>query len=186
MRDFNFFAPYEQEPKKQTSGSNVLLIVAAGVLALCLAIVIFNSMSLMSLQKSIKDLDDNMNNEEFKAKVANVETKQAELVSLKADKEFFEEMNIVMDKQDRVNEAAIRLIAEQVPDNLHLTDLSIIEDKIDIKGKTYNKVAVAQFQHNLRETQEFKNLFVSEMVKEEAYYNFSIMLEAKGDETDEN
>ena len=186
MRDFNFFAPYEQEPKKQTSGSNVLLIVAAGVLALCLAIVIFNSMSLMSLQKSIKDLDDNMNNEEFKAKVANVETKQAELVSLKADKEFFEEMNIVMDKQDRVNEAAIRLIAEQVPDNLHLTDLSIIEDKIDIKGKTYNKVAVAQFQHNLRETQEFKNLFVSEMLKEEAYYNFSIMLEAKGDETDEN
>lgn len=186
MRDFNFFEPYEQEPKKQTSGSNVLLIVAAGVLALCLAIVIFNSMSLMSLQKSIKGLDANMNNEEFKSKVANVQAKQVELTSLKADKAFFEEMNIVMDKQDKVNESAIRLIAEQVPDNLHLTDLSIVDNKIDIKGKTYNKVAVAQFQHNLRETEEFKNLFVSEMVKEEAYYNFSIMLEAKGDETDEN
>ena len=58
--------------------------------------------------------------------------------------------------------------------------------RVDIKGKSYNKVAVAQFQHNLRQTEEFDNLFVSEMVKEEAYYNFSIMLEAKGDETDEN
>ena len=128
----------------------------------------------------------NSNEPDFKAKVANVQAKQAELTSLKADQVFFEEMDIVMDKQNKVNEAAVRLIAEQVPDNLHLTDLSIVEDKIDIKGKSYNKVAVAQFQHNLRQTEEFDNLFVSEMVKEEAYYNFSIMLEANGDETDEN
>ena len=186
MRDFNFFAPYEQEPKKKASGSNVLMIVAAGLLALCLALVIFNTMTLMSLEKSITNLDSKMNESDFKAKVANVQVKQAELTSLKADQVFFEEMDIVMDKQNKVNEAAVRLIAEQVPDNLHLTDLSIVEDKIDIKGKSYNKVAVAQFQHNLRQTEEFDNLFVSEMVKEEAYYNFSIMLEAKGDETDEN
>ena len=186
MRDFNFFAPYEQEPKKQTSGSNVLLIAAAALLALCLAIVIFNSMSLMSLQKSIKDLDAKMNDEAFKAKVSNVQTKQAELASLNADQMFFQEMDVVMDKQNKVNEAGVRLIAEQVPDNLHLTDLSIVEDKIDIKGKAYNKVAVAQFQRNLRETGEFDNLFVSEMVKEEAYYNFSLTLDAKGADTDEN
>ena len=49
MRDFNFFEPYEQEPKKKASGSNVLMIVTAGLLALCLALVIFNTMTLMSL-----------------------------------------------------------------------------------------------------------------------------------------
>lgn len=186
MRDFNFFAPYEQEPKKKTSGSNVLMIVAAGLLAICLALVIFNLMTLNSLNKSIADVESKMNDETFKAKVANVEAKQAELTSLKADKTFFDALDVVLDRQNEVNEAVVRLISEQVPDNLHLTDLSIVEEKIDIKGKAYNKVAVAQFQHNLRQTEEFKNLFVSEMIKEDAYYNFSITLEAKGDETDEN
>ena len=90
MRDFNFFAPYEQEPKKKASGSNVLMIVAAGLLALCLALVIFNTMTLMSLEKSINNLDSKMNEADFKAKVANVEAKQAELTSLKADQVFFE------------------------------------------------------------------------------------------------
>ena len=73
-----------------------------------------------------------------------------------------------------------------MPENLYFTDLLIDHDKIDIKGKAYNNVAVAQFQYNLRQTEEFNNLFVSEMIKEDAYYNFSILLEAKGAETDEN
>ena len=60
MRDFNFFAPYEQEPKKKTSGSNVLMIVAAGLLALCLALVIFNTMFYIRTGVGGKDCPDGL------------------------------------------------------------------------------------------------------------------------------
>ncbi len=188
MRDFNFFEPYKQEPKKKTSMGNLIIIFTAGVVALCCAMAAFNIMSIMQLEKSISTLDTNIADPRFKERFANVQVKQDELNSLKKDRAFFEALGIFTSKRNKVNEAAVKLIANQVPDNLFLTELNIEDEIIDIKGKTYNKVAVAQLQHNLRQTKEFDDLFVSEMVEEDeaAFYNFSIELGVKEDKTDEN
>ncbi|EHL15497.1 hypothetical protein HMPREF9629_00236 [Peptoanaerobacter stomatis] len=188
MRDFNFFMPYQQQiSEKKTSSSNIIPIaVGAGVAVICLALAGFNYMNIMSMNRSISELDSKMNNEEFVSDVGRVQGKIDELNSLKKDEIIFGSLKIFVDIQSKVNESVVRLIASQVPDNLYLMDLSIVQDSIDIKGRANSEVAIAQFQHNLRLTDEFKNIFVSDMNKEESYYNFNIKFDAKGAIEDED
>ena len=181
MRDFNFFMPYQQQiAQKNTSSNNVLPIVAGlGTLAICATLAGLNYMDIVSVNKSISELDYKMSSKQFAADVNRVQTKMDELNSLKKDEMIFNSLKVFVDVQSKVNESVVRLIASQVPDNLYLTELSIVQRSIDIKGNANSKIAVAQFQHNLRLTDEFGNIFVSDMNKEDSYYNFNIKFDAK-------
>lgn len=188
MRDFNFFMPYQQQiSDKKTSSANIIPIATGiGAAVICLAIAGFNYMNIMSMNKSISELDYKMSSEEFVSDINRVQAKIDELNSLKKDELIFASLKTFMDIQSKVNESVVRLIASQVPDNLYLMDLSIVQGSIDIKGRANSEIAIAQFQHNLRLTDEFKNVFVSDMNKEESYYNFNIKFDAKGVIEDED
>lgn len=179
MRDFNFFEPYLKEPEKSDRSHLVPVAVLAFVLSVAMLLTAMNLMEVRALNKEIDSVDRIINDDTYKAKVEKVRERQLELDEIKKEKEFLVQIDTYMNQNDYVNEAFVRFLASELPENLFLSSLSISGSDIRLEGSSFSKMGVAQLEYNLRDTGDFENIFVPEISKVEDFYRFSMNLRAK-------
>ena len=186
MRDFNFFESYISQPDKKHNDNYYITAAAACVMALMLAFFGINSIRIMVMERETQELLAITQSPQYADKYKAILEKERELETLKDEQVFFAEMEKYMKQNDYVNETFIRFLGSEVPENVNFTDLSIENRNILLEGTALSKLGIAQLEYNLRQTEDFSNIFIPEIEKEKAFYNFIMVLQTKDVTADEN
>ena len=185
MHDFNFFEPYLTKSRLQDSASSfkldlliIFLVIALTAwpaynlvrefqlkretAALKIEVVTNEKYSLLDESKSLDQYDKKLQ-EQLKS-VSAVDTNLKGSVWL--------------------NEPFLFSLLSTVPKDAQVQDFEVYADKkVEISGVASNKPAIAEFEHNLRQTDRFDSLYVESISNENGTYNFKMAFQLKGVDT---
>lgn len=182
MRDFNFFAPYLKKNKKQFDVGAFLKTALAIVLAAILVLTAFLYMRLNQQKKRLNQLQTEIENAGYQAQYQEAQKAFSEVEELKLEKEFFVRLQGAMMEVHRVNEHFMQFLGKEVIKDLYLNDIAIQNRQITLNGTALSKHAIAQFERDLRKTDTFDDVKITEIHKKgdsENYYMFNMVVKSK-------
>lgn len=97
-------------------------------------------------------------------------------------KEEVENIRIIDDKinsADLINENLIIDISSKLPKDLFLKSISINNNTIHLLGISKDKWAIAEFSKGLETLDNLKNIYISNISKDEEHYNFNVDINLK-------
>lgn len=182
MRDFNFFAPYLKKNKKQFDAGTFLKTALAIVLAAILVLTAFLFVRLNQQKQRLNQLQTEIENPDYQAQYQEAQKAFTEVEELGLEKEFFVRLQGAMMEVHRVNEHFMQFLGKEVIKDLYLNDISIQNREITLNGTALSKHAIAQFERDLRKTDTFEDVKITEIHKKgdsENYYMFNMIIKSK-------
>ena len=180
MRDFNFFEPFQQKEKKsQVKGlpfwaiALILLIIAASWPA-------YNFFRIYTLRSEAQTLEERLVNDPNYHKLAEVEQKEADLLSYQDMLASLELADETIRESELIDERLFFVISGTLPRDLALNSMSINGRNIQVQGFAGSKPAIAEMEFNLRNTGEFENIFVPSISENNGLFNFGMTFQIRG------
>lgn len=179
MRDFNFFEPYVGK-KKVSSGKqwlNYRIIAVISIVALLLPGISF--IYLKFIEKDIEKIKEVVHSSESVQQRKAVESKLEEINKMKESLSALEALKKPIAQKDVINDLLIYTIRDAIPRGVFFQRMLIDTQKVEIQGTAENKIAIAEFQHNLETVMDFQDIFVPSIAGIEGNYNFTITFTIK-------
>ena len=166
MKNINFFQPYIE--KSKFSGKNSTVLVGAGVflLVLVLGFYGFNFYKIYALNKQIATMENEMRQPAFAKKVAKYEEVKRKTEALTGYGKMVEGLNNYVDSQALISSGFFSQINRAMPQNVFLQAASITPLTLDLQGVAVNRIAVAEYIHNLKGLDLFSEVYVSNINQE--------------------
>lgn len=187
MRDLNFFSKYHVAPAK-TSPVRLALISATVVALLAvLGAIGFLYVENDRLQTAIADNEYRLQSPELTEGLNAVSDTEKDIASVKNDQVIFSSLEGDFKRIHRVNKAFMDFLNRRVTRNLVFENVEIQHDKVVITGFSTERLSIAKFEEELRKTDKFNHILVSEIkLKEEEdlktdekVYEFNMEIETK-------
>lgn len=179
MKDMNFFSTYNNKNKKIRGpvfffyGALVLVIIGF------IAYGIFNFMTIMRLNKDLSALEVELKTIKGNPKLSVILNKGNDLKAMKDDLSKLRLIDKHMKDRDFISEFILEDVRLAIPPEIFLESMEMSKGSIEIEGRSKNKEAIAQFEHNLRKIEEFKKVFVTHVIGDEGYYGFNLNIDMK-------
>lgn len=190
-KDYNFFAPYIKSEKTGKNKTLYKIVISAVLLFLFTTTFIWNFIQINNTKKDIEKMNKIINAPESKAILA-----EGKELSNKYNilKKYYDGVSIIrgnIDKKSIIGSNLIREISSAIPQSVSFKSITINEDKIQIQGLGESRVNIAEFQHNLKELEEIKDvqvMTINENSNSEANlgYNFTLKCTLKDVGENEN
>ncbi|MDO5062922.1 MAG: PilN domain-containing protein [Peptostreptococcaceae bacterium] len=174
---YNFFEPFlrEVKPEKKNNTNLIiftLMILAVGFIGASFGYTIFQK---KNLEKEIAEVDMFFEDEVIKAKIVEIDAKLAEIQDIKLKQQYLQYLEKDMKSIDVVNDQLLDFIKNEIVQDLSVDSLSIDQQgKVSLQGVSLTKMGIAQFEHDLRNSGKFHEVFVPNIKKDEAYFSFNI------------
>ncbi|MBB6216607.1 type IV pilus assembly protein PilN [Anaerosolibacter carboniphilus] len=174
MRDYNFFEPYITKKRSigLTKASVTKLIIGIAFVLVILPLV--NLYLIHRLENEAAHVNqlaystpDYQQRKEIEAKENTTKQKQIYLEKLK-------DLDRNMTNMDIINDLLLYAMNDAVPEGLFFQSISLDMEKVQIQGIAESRVAIAEFQHNLKKTPNFQEVFVSTISFDSGVYSFDI------------
>ncbi len=186
IRDLNFFSDYHVAPAK-TSPARLGIIAGSLVLALALlGTAGFLLADNYTLQTNIGETEYLLEAEELTKELAAVDEAEKNIATVKNDQIIFSSLEGDFRRIHRVNKAFMDFINKHVTRNLVFEEIEILNDKVVIKGYSTERLSIAKFEEELRKTDKFNHILVSQIEKrdeetetDEDVYEFNMEIETK-------
>ena len=177
MKDLNFFKPYlgkNQEKKDE----KIYFYIAYGILTLAIVgTLTFNIVKIILLNKDIKDYNDKLNSSEIQEQLKEAQEISDNIDVLNKYESSLSDVSKAVAKNDIVTDNLLNDICGAIPKDVSFKDFKIEGYTISIKGVTHTRTAIGEFEHNLRELPEIKNVQVDKIAKSNTVgedYSFEI------------
>lgn len=174
MRDFNFFDPYLKTQAKPNTNRIILVVLAA----LLLSLMVYYQFMLLNKAKDIKanidEIQTYVQSSDTTTKLAIVDQKQKELERLQG---IFANVGIAtmqIELTDYLDDMLIEQINAQLPENAFLSELTISNNVITIRGYSIEYPVIAQFAYNLRESGGLSNILIPSINENNGNFEFTI------------
>lgn len=192
MKDLNFFSKYHVAPAK-TSPVRLALISGAIVAAVAiLGTVGYFYWDNSRLEKEIADSEYLLQSPELTAELNAVTETENKIATVKNDQIIFESLEGDFSRIHKVNKAFMEFVNNRVTRNLVFEDIKIQDDKVVIMGYSIERLSIAKFEEELRKTEKFNHILVSEISLrdeetegDEKVYQFNMEIETKDVDFDE-
>ncbi len=183
MRDFNFFEPYLEKDFKVSKNLFLYLVLLLGLVSLSIY-GIYNQIKINNLMAENIEKKFIAENPSVVSKVMEVKEKEDALNQFSEEVDNIKKINEYIEKSNIVNTSFIKLITSKMPEELYMTSMNISSTNIGINGVSQDRLSIAQFKKGLESIEEIKEIFVSNINRnEEGYsYDMSILLEVIFDE----
>lgn len=182
MRDLNFFKNYI-EKKEFKIDRKIIYFTAITFLFLSLIVyTIYNEIIIRQDTKIVASLRATAEDPKTLKKVEEIKSKEEEVNQFRDSVEKIKLLNQTIQDRDVVNEVLLDKINDSIPEEIFLTSLSFQDNDIYIVGISKDKWSVAEFQKRLESLENYEEIFVSNITKQEDYYNFSLNITLRGEE----
>ncbi|EOD01519.1 hypothetical protein L21TH_0402 [Caldisalinibacter kiritimatiensis] len=177
MRDINFFSPYIESKKLTTNKLTFTGAIVGGLLFIMIGLYTWNNIKIKNLNKEIAEMERFIHNESTISELKEINNLKHKLSIMKDYHKRLVEVNKKYDSQELIGTELINAIALSLPKNASIEILNISTENVQIQGFSGNRVSIAEFQHNLKETNLFKTVHVSDINQqsEEDIYNVFII-----------
>lgn len=189
MRDFNFFTPYVSTKKDKEKGRLFTVLVAL-VAFLIVGSLVWNSANMFLLNKRIDELKGKINDPDFQSQLKKSEElakKSYELKNLNGD---LNDIYKYIESRTLVGTDLMVQINSTLPEGISLKTLTVDGESIQIQAMSKTRQAVGEFQHNLKNINRVKEVYVSninsDLASTEGQFNFSIKCLLKDVDSNEN
>ncbi|WP_313756431.1 PilN domain-containing protein [Tissierella sp.] len=180
MRDLNFFEIYIE--KKEIKGDKKILYFTVLISSIILLLIytIYSEIVIRRETKTIKSLKIIAEDSKILKKVGEIREKELEVNQFRESVEKLKLLNMAIEERDIVDKVLLDKINDNIPEEIFLTSLSIQGEDIYIVGISKDKWAIAEFQKGLGSLENWGEIFVSNISKQEEYYNFSLNITLVG------
>ena len=180
MRDFNFFEVFEEKTKRKKgsriSYPNILILILAAA-ALWPA---WNYFQLNRLESSIEShrtaLETDPRYPLFEVAVE----KEQELEEARETLVQMEKSADIIYDREVIDELLLFAIATAMPEDTSLNYMSINDRNVQVTGVARSKPAIAEFEHNIRQTGYFENIFIPSISESEDLWRFNMAFSVMG------
>ncbi len=180
MRDLNFFESYIEKKEFKIDKKIIYFTVSTFAILFLIGYTIYNEIVIRQEMKMVESLRLTAENPKTLEKVEEIKSKEAEVNEFSKSVEKIKLLNEAIEKRNIVDEALLDKINDNIPEELFLTSLSIQGGEIQIVGISKDKWAIAEFQKGLESIDNYEEIFVSNISKQEDYYNFSLNITLRG------
>lgn len=161
MKDFNFFEQFSQKNKKRNKKAAYISAAVFFILGIMVGIYCINFFTINKLEKSIADMQVNINSKELTSAYAEKAKLEEKLKILNEYYKSVSGINDTVKKQDYINTGLIKEISGVVPQSVSFQTMDIADKLISMKGTAENRVAIGEMEYNLKQLDIFKDIHVS-------------------------
>lgn len=158
--DFNFFQPYLGKEKKQKNKILYISIIFGAMLFISAATTIWNYTQISNTKKEIEQMNKVINSPKSKEIL-----KQGEKLNKKYDilKKYYSGVSSITTniyKKEIINSDLMNKVSLSLPTSVSFKSMTLNGNTIQIQGVAANRVNIAEFQYNLKQLQEIKDVQV--------------------------
>ncbi|WP_171011284.1 PilN domain-containing protein [Haloimpatiens lingqiaonensis] len=187
MKDFNFFQVESYDEKEKSNKKNYIL-ATAGILVFFMVLTSgYKLIRTFKLNKEIKAMESYINSKENIEKLKEAERQQDKLKILEQYKQKVSPIADFIESSGNINSYLINNIYISIPKDVYFKSINMDNNNIQIQGQGSRREDIAEFQYNLKDTNLFKNIFVSNISQSEGgKYIFNLKCTLKDVGIDEN
>lgn len=181
MNDFNFFEPYLTKGKQpNTSSFNPVPLICL-LLFLLAAWPLFNLGRSIQLKSEAASLEAEVTGNEKYPLLAQADAQKQYIEQLQSQLTSLSNTDAELKSSEWLTEPFLFSLLSTIPKDLRVEDLSISpEEKVELSGSASNKPAIAELEHNIRETGRFESLYVQTISNQDNTYSFKMEFNLKG------
>ncbi|SES71337.1 Fimbrial assembly protein (PilN) [Natronincola peptidivorans] len=179
MKDINFFEPYVSKQRGTEIKRFVLYLAILVTIIGVFSYPIFNFAKIKIIEKEITAMKANLETPEIVEQIQRVEEKEGAADSTRNELKIIENIDQEIANLDSINEVLLYGIFSTIPENLYFHSMNLSTNMIVINGRSNDKTAIAELEHNLRLTQIFEEIFIPSISLQEEIYSFIIELKVK-------
>jgi len=136
------------------------------------------------ITKEVDRLKAIIENEEVKGKISEIEKNKKELIQLESSLNDVKLLNNFIEKNAIIDDVLLDRITCSVPEKIFLTSITVDMYRMQVIGKTVDKLSIGNLLKNLEKIEIFDNLFISSISKQEQFFTFIINIQLKDVEFD--
>lgn len=183
MQDFNFFEPYLVKTR-QAGDSLPLVPVVLLMVAILSAWPLFNLVYGLMIGRQVGALETEIVNS---AEYPLLQTKanlSTEISQAQSSLGTMDQADQQIQGLEWLDEPFLFSLLSAVPKDIQLDSVSILAEKqVKLSGTAAGKPAIAELEHNLRQSSRFENLIVETIDSKLGTYNFQMSFSVKGGES---
>lgn len=166
MKDFNFFSIYVDGKK------NLRRKVLKTVLGLLFLVLVFGSifafyhLKIIRLKAQLTNLEADITSKERIEGVNRYKETTKKIEILNQYYTAIDGINVQINEISNIKTEFLRGIEETFPEDIYIKVMSATSSEIRMQGVSKSRVAIAEFQHNLKNIEEFIDVYVSVLNKE--------------------
>lgn len=188
MKDFNFFSSFIETKKASTTKYISIGLITVFIFLIVVGFSYVNYSKVKALENEIAELRAYLDSEEVIERLKDVEEKKRKLTVMREYFSILEEINRNIDNAYVINSELIEKVSSTFPKELFVNSIVLAQADLQMQGISNNRVAIAEFQHNLKELEVFSKVNVSTINKESeesSNYFFSMTCTFEGVENNE-
>lgn len=173
MRDLNFFSQSINAVRSTKRKTAVLLGVIIGIILLFGGIYGATALTVMGLQRDIKQNQDYLTSPEVIEGKKVLADKRNQLELLKQYDTAVTGILTNMDNSDKVRSELIETMNGTLPDGVEVLNLNLSQKSVVINAKSTSRPKIAELEHNLLETGLFDKVHIGTIDGEDGNFSYS-------------
>ncbi|MBF8982639.1 PilN domain-containing protein [Lutibacter sp. B2] len=170
MRDFNFFSPYVDEKKTVKKKNMYVVIIIMFIVISVGGVTTTNILIEKQLQKELLSMQKLLTDKEIKDKLNDIDEKKRKIEVLTKYHEIAGKINQQINNIDVINSTLLENISSSLPQKIFIQGMAINHKVLSIQGVSSNRVAIAEFEYNLKQINIFYDVHVN-MINNESMDN---------------
>ena len=179
MRDLNFFESYIERKEFHLDGKWVYYSIIILLIVTVIFYSILNQIKIRKISKDIVKLKSIVEDDRINKKVEEIKEKEKESNKYKEHLDKIRSIDKNVKENSVIDDYLLESITSKIPEDVFFTSISIYTDNIEIVGISKDKWSIANLGKGLESIEEFKEIFISSITKEDQYYNFIININLK-------
>lgn len=184
MKDINFFLPYIDKKRLKFNNKFFLGMIFTVFFLSILGYGVFNHFKIKKLSENSNKLQEIAENPKTLEKVKVISREEEDLNKFKTELESIKDLKSSVDEKDFIDSVYINSIVSKKPKDLFFTSININTGNISITGASNNRLSVAELGQGLKDIENFKDIFISSVTREETVYNFDLEIDLIGEAED--
>lgn len=185
MKDLNFFESYIEKREFNIDKQLIYYFIAILLVLFIVFYSIFNQIKIRRISKDVGKLRSIVEDEKINKKVTEINEKKKEVAKFNESLDKIKLLDNVIEEDNIIDDYLLENITSRMPDDVFFTSISIYTDNIQIIGISKDKWSIAELGKSLGSIEEFKEIFITNISFEEDNYNFTLNINLKDVNMDE-